>query len=49
MGWTSKTMAKRDQNYGVHHTMKAENRANVGSRGPGIHPNADSWWKESEI
>lgn len=38
----------RDKEYGVDHERKAEIRANADVQGPGVHENADLWWKEAE-
>ncbi|KAK5094061.1 hypothetical protein LTR70_005503 [Exophiala xenobiotica] len=42
-------LARRNKDYGVDHKKKAMQRMNGGVKGPGIHENADSWWKESRL
>ncbi|RFU30547.1 hypothetical protein B7463_g5791, partial [Scytalidium lignicola] len=44
-----KELKGRNEKYGVDHKDKAQRRADAGVKGPGIHPNADSWWKESDV
>jgi len=42
-------LARRNKDYGVDHKKKATQRMNGGVKGPGVHENADSWWKESRL
>lgn len=39
-----KAMASRNAEFNVHHEVKARRR--VGLHCPGVHENADSWWKK---
>ena len=38
-------LADRNQRFGVDHGKKAKERSHI--QGPGVHENADSWWKEA--
>ena len=38
-------LRERDEAHGVDHENKAKSRAAI--LGPGVHENADTWWKES--
>jgi hypothetical protein len=40
-------LKERNEKYGVDHHDKAKKRADAGVKGPGGHPNADSWWREA--
>lgn len=40
-----KALANRNRDYQVDHKDKARIRAAGGVKGPGIHENADFWWK----
>ncbi|KAH8804677.1 hypothetical protein F5884DRAFT_859296 [Xylogone sp. PMI_703] len=42
-----KELESRNKRYDVDHKEKAKRRADAGIEGPGVHPNADIWWKES--
>ncbi|KAK5937594.1 hypothetical protein PMZ80_010214 [Knufia obscura] len=42
-----RALAGRNEEYGVDHGVKAENRAKAGVKGPGTHENADFWWREA--
>lgn len=41
-----KSLADRDARFGIDHNEKAKRRAGI--QCPGIHPCADSWWKEGK-
>ena len=41
-------LSRRNEEYGVHHADKAKLRHDSKVKGPGVHENADSWWKEGE-
>ena len=43
-----KELASRNREFDVDHQQKAKLREKNGIRGPGVHKNADSWWKEAE-
>lgn len=42
-----KVLENRNQEYYVDHKHKAALRQKAGIKAPGIHENADYWWKES--
>ena len=42
-------LTPRNQEHNVDHEQKAVMRAAASVKGPGIHENADSWWKEAEM
>lgn len=39
-----KALASRNATFNVHHDVKARRR--IGLDHPGVHENADSWWKK---
>lgn len=39
-------LEQRNKEWNIDHEEKAEIRKKAGVEGPGVHPNADSWWKE---
>jgi Protein of unknown function (DUF1264) len=43
-----KTLESRNREFNVDHKDRAVIREKAGVKGPGIHENADSWWKEAE-
>ena len=44
----SEALDPRNKEWDIDHEEKANIRAKEGVRGPGVHANADSWWKEAE-
>lgn len=42
-----KALEERNKLHGLHHADKAEKRKGIKS--PGLHENADSWWKEGDV
>jgi hypothetical protein len=44
-----KVLKDRNARFDVDHHDKADRRAKGGVKGPGIHSNADYWWKEGGV
>ena len=42
-------LKERNEMHNVDHKDKAKKRADAGIKGPGVHQNADSWWREGAV